>query len=95
MTNNQKYNLFLDAVRIIRSLADVFEAIADTYRDATVVEADANCSIVAHVHDELIIEADRRMSLSAVCEQMGRTPPWAKGLLLRADGYECDFYKKD
>lgn len=54
-----------------------------------------NCSIVAHVHDELIIEADRHMSLSAVCEQMGRTPPWAKGLLLRADGYECDFYKKD
>ncbi|MCI7723379.1 MAG: DNA polymerase [Mediterraneibacter faecis] len=54
-----------------------------------------NCSIIAHVHDELIIEADRRMSLSAVCEQMGRTPPWAKGLLLRADGYECDFYKKD
>ena len=54
-----------------------------------------NCSIVAHVHVELIIEADRRMSLSAVCEQMGRTPPWAKGLLLRADGYECDFYKKD
>lgn len=54
-----------------------------------------HCSIVAHVHDELIIEADQRMSLDAVCEQMGRTPPWAKGLLLRADGYECDFYKKD
>ena len=54
-----------------------------------------NCSIVAHVHDEVIIEADRRMSLPAVCEQMGRTPPWAKGLLLRADGYECSFYQKD
>lgn len=54
-----------------------------------------NCSIVAHVHDEIIIEADRRMSLSAVCEQMGRTPSWAKGLLLRADGYECEFYQKD
>lgn len=53
------------------------------------------CSIVAHVHDELIIEADKRMSLDAVCEQMGRTPPWAEGLLLRADGYETDFYKKD
>jgi len=53
------------------------------------------CSIVAHVHDEIIIEADRRMSLAAVCEQMGRTPPWAEGLLLRADGYECDFYQKD
>lgn len=54
-----------------------------------------NCAIVAHVHDELIIEADQRMSLSAVCEQMGRTPPWAKGLKLRADGYECEFYQKD
>ena len=54
-----------------------------------------NCSIVAHVHDEIIIEADRRMSLEAVCEQMGRTPPWAKGLILNADGYECEFYKKD
>ena len=55
-----------------------------------------NCAIVGHVHDEIIIEADRRMSLSAVCEQMGRTPPWAKGLLLRADGYECmEFYQKD
>lgn len=54
-----------------------------------------NCEIVAHVHDEIIIEADKMMSLEAVCEQMGRTPPWASGLLLRADGYECEFYKKD
>lgn len=53
------------------------------------------CSIVAHVHDELIIEVDSRMSLEAVCEQMGRTPPWAPGLQLRADGYATDFYKKD
>ena len=54
-----------------------------------------NCKIVAHVHDEIVIEVDRRMSLSAVCEQMGRTPPWAKGLLVPADGYECEFYRKD
>lgn len=54
-----------------------------------------NCSIVMHIHDELVIEADPRMSLEAVCEQMGRTPPWAKGLLLRADGYVTPFYKKD
>lgn len=54
-----------------------------------------HCSIVMHVHDEVVIEADPRMSLEAVCEQMGRTPPWAKGLLLRADGYATDFYKKD
>ena len=54
-----------------------------------------HCSIVMHIHDELVIEADPRVSLDVVCEQMGRTPAWAKGLLLRADGYETDFYKKD
>lgn len=53
------------------------------------------CSIVMHIHDEVVIETDRRMSLQAVCDQMGRTPPWASGLQLRADGYETDFYKKD
>jgi len=54
-----------------------------------------NYAIVMHIHDEVVIEAEPGMSLQAVCEQMGRTPPWAKGLLLRADGYETDFYKKD
>lgn len=53
------------------------------------------CSIVMHIHDEVVIEASPDMSLQAVCDQMGRTPPWAKGLQLRADGYETDFYKKD
>lgn len=53
------------------------------------------CSIVMHVHDEIVIEADLGISLKTVCEQMGRTPSWATGLLLRADGYETDFYKKD
>lgn len=53
------------------------------------------CNIVMHIHDELVIEADRRMSLETVCDRMGRTPPWAKGLQLRADGYETEFYKKD
>ena len=51
--------------------------------------------IVAHVHDELIIECDERVSLVALCEQMARTPPWADGLLLRADGFECNFYQKE
>lgn len=53
------------------------------------------CDIVAHVHDELIIEADGRMSLEVLCEQMGRTPPWAEDLVLRADGYTTEFYRKD
>lgn len=53
------------------------------------------CFIVGHIHDEMIIECSKEMSLEKVCEQMGETPPWIKGLLLRADGYECEFYKKD
>lgn len=55
----------------------------------------SHCFICGHVHDELIIECSMGVSLDAICEQMGRTPPWISGLLLRADGYECIFYKKD
>ena len=55
----------------------------------------SHCFIVGHVHDELIIECGMDVSLDAVCDQMGRTPPWIKGLNLRADGYETMFYKKD
>ena len=54
----------------------------------------SQCFIVAHVHDEIIIECDKRMLVEEVCRQMSRTPPWIPGLLLRADGYECEFYKK-
>lgn len=54
-----------------------------------------HCDIVGHVHDELIIECSKDVSVDAICEQMGRTPPWAEGLILRADGYECEFYQKD
>ncbi len=53
-----------------------------------------HCFICGHVHDELIIECSQDVSLNAVCDQMGRTPDWIKGILLRADGYECDFYQK-
>lgn len=52
-------------------------------------------SIVMHIHDELIIETDPDMQLEYICNQMSNTPPWANGLLLRADGYETYFYKKD
>ena len=54
-----------------------------------------HCFIVGSVHDELIIECSPGVSLQAVCDQMGRTPPWIEGLLLRADGYECGFYMKE
>ncbi|WP_442974310.1 DNA polymerase [Ruminococcus sp.] len=51
--------------------------------------------IVGHIHDEMIIECPKGTKLDEICQQMARTPDWAKGLLLRADGYECSFYKKD
>ena len=55
----------------------------------------SHCFICGHVHDELIIEASQDVSLKAVCDQMERTPPWIPGIELRADGYECGFYKKE
>ena len=54
-----------------------------------------HCSIVMHIHDEVVIEADPRMSLDAVCELMRRTPHWTDGLILQAAGYVTEFYKKD
>ena len=51
--------------------------------------------IVATVHDEIIIECPNDTSLDYICKQMSITPPWAEGLILNADGYECQFYKKD
>ena len=54
-----------------------------------------NMEIVAHVHDELIIQASPGTSVEEVCRVMGMTPPWIEGLQLRADGYETEFYRKD
>ena len=54
-----------------------------------------DCYIVMHIHDELVIEAEQSMSLDEICERMAQTPTWAKGLQLRAAGYETEFYKKD
>ena len=51
--------------------------------------------IVGHVHDEIILEAGKDAGIQAICEQMGRTPAWIPGLVLRADGYECETYRKD
>ncbi|MED9970275.1 MAG: DNA polymerase [Ruminococcus sp.] len=52
-------------------------------------------NIVMHIHDEAVIEAPSDTSLEHICSVMAECPAWAQGLLLRADGYVCDFYKKD
>ena len=51
--------------------------------------------IVMHVHDEVVIEAPVDASLAEISAKMSLSPTWAKGLLLRADGYVTDFYRKD
>ena len=51
--------------------------------------------MVGHVHDEIILECPEDTRLEEICQEMARTPDWANGLLLRADGYACQFYKKD
>ena len=55
----------------------------------------SNYFICGHIHDELIIEASKDADLQAVCEQMSRVPPWLPGAVLRADGYETAWYRKD
>lgn len=62
---------------------------------AYAMESLSDCFICGHVHDELIIECPLDTSLEAICQKMGQTPPWISGLNLRADGYECNFYRKD
>lgn len=50
--------------------------------------------MVGHVHDEIILECPENTKLEELCQEMARTPDWANGLLLRADGYACSFYRK-
>ena len=47
------------------------------------------------VHDELILEADPSVTVEEIAAKMALCPPWAKGLLLRADGYTCTTYRKE
>ncbi len=57
---------------------------------------DAGFDIVMHIHDEAVLEVPNGVSsVEEICEIMGIAPDWAAGLPLRADGYECSFYKKD
>lgn len=67
----------------------------DLLSEAMIRLTKAGYKIVMHVHDEVVIEAPKETSLDDICTLMAEPPQWADGLLLRADGYVCDFYKKD
>ena len=53
------------------------------------------CRIVGHVHDEVILEVSKDVSVDSICQLMARVPEWLPGICLRADGYECRYYMKD
>jgi len=76
---------------------NIVQAIArDLLAEAMLGLDKAGYEIVMHIHDEVVIEAPiNKGSLKEVCDIMGVTPKWSRGLPLRADGYECDYYKKD
>lgn len=56
----------------------------------------AGFKITMHIHDEVVLEVPiNQSSVQEICKIMGQAPQWAEGLCLRADGYECEFYKKE
>lgn len=76
---------------------NIVQAVArDLLAEAMVNVEKAGYRIVMHVHDEIIIECEKdKADLEEVCRIMGQPVKWAKGLPLRADGYETEYYKKD
>ena len=51
--------------------------------------------ICGHVHDDLIFECPENTEVSSITSVMGKSPDWMPNILIRGDGYETDFYKKD
>lgn len=76
---------------------NIVQAIArDLLCEAMLNVTNNGYDIVMHCHDEIITEAPMDFgSVEDVCSIMAINPSWAKGLPLRADGYECMFYRKD
>lgn len=76
---------------------NIVQAIArDLLASAMMNVANAGYNIVFHVHDEIIAEApDGQGSVDEICMLMSINPDWADGIPLSADGYECEYYRKD
>lgn len=51
--------------------------------------------VVFHVHDEVVIDAPKNRTLEEVCQMMAEPISWAPDLLLKGDGFEGDYYKKE
>jgi DNA polymerase len=73
---------------------NITQAICRDLLSDVMIRLDDRYRIVAHVHDEVILEVSRETELEEACEIMGRTPDWLPGIELRADGFEAEFYQK-
>lgn len=75
---------------------NIVQAIARDCLAATILKlTDKGYKIVMHIHDEVVLEAPMDVTVGEVCDLMGEELKWAKGLILRADGFETGYYKKD
>ena len=74
---------------------NIVQAIArDILAEAMMRIENEGFNIVMHIHDEVVIESDSS-SVEEINEIMSIVPSWAPGLILDADGFESEFYKKD
>ncbi len=68
----------------------------DLLANALINAANAGYDTVFHVHDEIICEVPNGYgSVDELCKLMCIKPEWADGLPLNADGFECEYYKKE
>ena len=75
---------------------NIVQAIArDCLAESIMRLAAAGYQTVMHIHDEAVIDAPSEADIDSTCELMSKPIPWAPGLLLRADGFTTEFYKKE
>ena len=68
----------------------------DLLANALINAANAGYDTVFHVHDEIICEVPNGYgSVDELCRLMCIKTDWADGLPLNADGFECEYYKKE
>lgn len=54
-----------------------------------------NSPVVMHIHDEVVMDAERDVTVDEICDLMAEPIPWAPGLMLKAAGFESEWYMKD
>lgn len=54
-----------------------------------------NSPVVMHIHDEVVMDAEMDVTVDEICDLMAEPIPWAPGLMLKAAGFESEWYMKD